>query len=308
VANGCDSQEIDQLKDIINNSTRTQLLIFPGRKVSEHSIVLNFLQLMDRDREYFCFVDSDIFATNWFLNEFANLDKNSIGVFSGSPIWVKKSEYVFPNNFDVIGGYYHYINNNVCLGATFFSIYNNHVLSKVIKETGIGFQGYLQEDIPKDIYLKLKTSNLLRYSYDTGKLLNIVLQLRGHKITYKDNENLIHIGGIGVKSLTPEAITLKKKVLFSVVGKRFGIKLLTSFKRKFLFGVPSIRNKSEKSFQIEQVIRRDLIRNYMAQLFKAIEGNYKPPQIPKIKDPEILQNLISASSELRLIYKANRNL
>ena len=304
VANGCFAEEIDYLKQLCEAYDRLQLLVFSSNKVVVHSAVLNHLQLLDKDKKFFCFVDSDIFAIDHFLDGLSGLSDNYVGFFSGAPTWVKKKEYKFQPDFDIVGGYYHFMDNDICLGSTFFAIYKNEVLNKVIQETGVGFQGYLAKDIPSDLIPVLKELNLLKYSYDTGKLLNILLQVKGHKITYQDNASLIHIGGINFNSNDKvRTLSFKRKFVYALMGQYLGSNLFFFLRKRLGTGMPHMKNKIEKQQQIEQVFRRDRIRKYMTALVNSLESNTEPPKIPITKDAEIKHKLTVMSKEITLVYK-----
>jgi hypothetical protein len=305
VANGCSSEEVDYLKQLSEANDRLQLLVFPSNKVVVHSAVLNHLQLLDKDKKFFCFVDSDIFAIDHFLDGLSGLSDNYVGFFSGAPTWVKKKEYKFQPDFDIVGGYYHFMDNDICLGSTFFAIYKNEVLNKVIQETGVGFQGYLAKDIPSDLIHVLKELNLLKYSYDTGKLLNILLQVKGHKITYQDNASLIHIGGINFNSNDKaHKWSFNRRFVYALFGEYLGSNLFLFLRKHLSNSMPHIKNKIEKQLQIEQVFRRGRIRKYMTALVNSLESNTEPPKIPITKDAEIKDKLITTAKEIALIYEA----
>jgi hypothetical protein len=304
VANGCSSAEIDYLRQLCNVNNRLQLFVFPSRKVAIHSAVLNHLQLLDKDKKFFCFIDSDIFAIDHFLDELSGLTETYAGIFSGAPIWVKKKEYQFQPTFDVVGGYYHFMDNNICLGSTFFAVYKNEVLNEVIAETGVGFQGYLAKDIPNALIPALKELQVLKASYDTGKLLNILLQVRGQKILYKDNPGLIHIGGIHMNSHgKKQALSAKRKLIYALIGEHLGRNLFFFLRKHFSVGMPHIKNKIEKKLQIEQVFRRDLLRKFMTELVDSLESATELPKMPFTKDFEIKNKLMATSKEIALVYK-----
>lgn len=304
VANGCSSEEIAYLRDLCERNTRLQCYVFPSSKVALHSTVLNHLQLLDKDKAYFCFLDSDIFAIGHFLNGLSCLTENYVGFFSGAPIWVKEEEYHFQPTFDIVGGYYHFMENNICLGSTFFSIYKNEALNQVINETGVGFQGYLAKDIPKGIAARLEKLKLLKDAYDTGKLLNLLLQVNGHKIIYQDKASLVHVGGIFFDhDAKMRSLSLKRKLVEAVVGKDLGDKLFLFFRKHIPESMPHITNKAERKLQAQQAYRRDLIRDYMTRLVDSLISNTESPKVLVTNDAELDVKLRATSKALALIYE-----
>ena len=102
VSNGCSPKERAILQKTTNEYERLSYYCFPTNQMQIHGKVLTHLQARCQE-EYFCFMDSDIFAIADLQNlEQIIKDKNLAGLFSAMPLWVKWSEYTFNQNFKSI--------------------------------------------------------------------------------------------------------------------------------------------------------------------------------------------------------------
>jgi len=108
------------------------------------------LQALPLD-DHFCFMDSDIFATGDFISEIMPFQSDHDGVFGGMPIWVKAAEEALPAGFRSMTGMFNRTADGLTLGSTFFALYNNRQLTRIMQSTGIGFEEYGWSEIPTDV-------------------------------------------------------------------------------------------------------------------------------------------------------------
>lgn len=195
VVNGCTLEEVRILQEFCTKDSRLDLLILSSTKVMSHGEILNSLQALEQS-EYFCFMDPDILVTGEFLQNVVPALGRYAGVFLGAPLWNDNGDQILPENEQNIWGRYNRTPENVCLGSTYFAIYNNTALSKMICSTGLSFDKYVWEDIPECCQRQIAQMGLQRKFYDTGKVLNLLLQAQGELLTFKEMPYLQHIGGI----------------------------------------------------------------------------------------------------------------
>jgi len=200
VANGCTDEECDLLERFCERSKRTVFYRYPSDDILPHGTVLTHLQQME-DSEYFCFMDSDIFATSNFMDDFFPLLREYDGIFSCPPVWCEEGENILDTRNSRIVGKHNRTVNGIELGSSYFAIYDNRLLSEFLMSSDITFDKYSWEDLSgenRDILIGL---GLKKERYDTGKLLNIMIQRRGFRIVYRVSSSLHHIGGFsGVKT------------------------------------------------------------------------------------------------------------
>ncbi len=118
--------------------------------------------------DYFCFMDSDIFATGDFISVVLPLLAEHSAIFSGMPLWVKHEEEIFPNNFKAITGMFNRTENALVLGSTFFAIYNNRDLTNMMQSTGVGFEEYHWDQLSPFVQHRLKALGLEVDVFDIG--------------------------------------------------------------------------------------------------------------------------------------------
>ena len=198
VSNGCNLEENKILISLANSDDRISYWCSPASKVIDHGHILNMLQEMCKD-EFFCFMDSDIFATSQIPDVLPILNKYKYkALFSCLPIWVKDDECTFRKKFKHLNGTYNQLEDGQCIGNTYWSIYHNDTLKEILQFYKIGFEPI--NSIKVSPYLK-KQISIIGYtpiSFDTGKLINLILVLKGIHIQNIELKSLIHIGGVSV--------------------------------------------------------------------------------------------------------------
>jgi hypothetical protein len=162
--------------------------------------VLTLLQKQEPSRT-FALLDSDIFATGPFLSGLAARVARVDALFSCPPIWSTPAYDVLPEQFGYVSGVYERLHDGQCLGNSSFAIYDNEVLSCCIEETGVAFEACAWENVPKGLQTKLSEQGKSKLFYDTGKLLNVLLGLRGCRSEFVPLPDLVHVGGISAETL-----------------------------------------------------------------------------------------------------------
>jgi hypothetical protein len=191
VANGLQADELRQLKRFCDSQRRLEYFAYPTRKMLFHSTLISILESMDKS-EFFCFADSDIFATAPFHEEL-NIALRNYDVFSsGGRIGFSPEERA-----SGIAGPLVETDAGLPLATTFFAIYRRESLQHVIEKTGISFERYsCREQIPEYALSCLNEMGIPQESFDTGKLMNILGSRFNMRFRYQDLDALLHIGGL----------------------------------------------------------------------------------------------------------------
>jgi hypothetical protein len=194
VSNGLGREELAELRAFCQTSPRLEYLPFPTREILPHGVLLSHLQRRETG-SHFCFMDSDVFASVPFQ---AALEKHlaDCDVFSSCTFmrWTPAENQV---------GY-----SGVCLetptglplATSFFAIYRQEILRRIISETGVGFEDYPWPEHHED-RMRGRLAELgidvygVRY-FDTGKLLNILSHSYGVRFRHVELSGLTHIGGL----------------------------------------------------------------------------------------------------------------
>jgi hypothetical protein len=228
-------------------------------------------------------MDSDIFATGDFLSLIEPLLEKYIGVFSCLPLWT--NQFILKNTARGIGGDVIITENGLNLGTSFFAIYNNEVLSEFMKTSDVGFRPIVWQEIPPQHQPILRDLGLQKRLYDTGKLLNILLQTEHHEIFFLETDRLHHIGGLSAH--------VSKKYL----SERKHVELLR----------PENQDKSLEdlsSIKPEEFLVKDRIRVsfYFAKLLDTLFKGERLPQQILVGNQEIDERVAHVVLQLVDLY------
>ena len=279
ISNGCSQEEDVMLTSFCEIDTKLEYYKLPFEGLVEHSVAITHLQGIE-DGDYFCFMDPDIIASGDFIVQFKPLLEQYSGVFSGTVIWLDKAGQTLSHTEKIMGGRFNITEYGLCLGSTFFAIYNNKILSNYLENTLITFDKYNSwENIPTDCQAKLIQSNLKMQRYDTAKVLNILMQRDGEKFIFRHSHHLYHIGGLSSLLVGP----------LSKVKQRGFIRGLNKISsRKYLKQIITRRSITQTKY-----IRRD-VADYFTTILKALfEGKKLPPKF-RIQDQKISQDMETA--------------
>lgn len=306
VSNGCLPPEQRYLQRLCQQHPRLEFWTIPTKSCLPHGLALNYLQALNQSN-WFCFLDSDVLATGNFLQEIPPELDQYAGIFSGAPIWITKTDEMLPQTFQIMSGLHNRTDTGLCLGSSFFAIYNNRVLTELTQSTGIGFEEYKWQQIPAIYQKQLTQMGLAKQAYDTGKLLNLLLLARGDRLIYRDLPSLCHIGGIsflpfyqtGDRSRTNRILNSLPHLLKS----RLNI-LVEKIRSSRAY--PHFRHLSPAEFQAivaQRQRQRNPTRSYFFKLLQALyRGNSLPP-VPTIGVAEIDRKIVLASDAIQKLYR-----
>lgn len=206
VSNGCSRIEEKYLKNICKNHKNLDFYSINAVNTMEHGKVLDHLLAIEIS-EFFCFMDSDIFATGSVSFKDIKPSSNEIAFTSCLPVGQAICNSILPESFKIAGGLFIYDDRRNYLGCTFLASYRTEPLRKLMQNMKISFRIYTEKDIPDDVRLKLADLKVLKRKYDTAKVVNLMLHYHGYKQSYRQLKNLVHIGA--VSSLNQPSNTIR---------------------------------------------------------------------------------------------------
>lgn len=195
VANGCSPDETADLAHFCAGNPRLVYQALPTDKVLLHGEALNYLQAQNQ-HSYFCFMDSDIYAVDHFLPTFLPDLAHYRAISSAMPLRYPQTGWIASAEQEFLAGPISHTQDGLCVGTTFFAIYENAVVSKIREATGISFRKYRWEEIPVAYQDALQAIGAKHQLYDTAKLLNLLLRLQGHALHYQPCAALRHIEAV----------------------------------------------------------------------------------------------------------------
>jgi len=305
VSNGCTIKERNQLTQLSESNCRLSYHCYPTNKCAVHGHVLNYLQAMT-DEDYFCFMDSDIFAFSKIsLADF--MYKNAAAYFSAMPIWVKDSECNMSSNFHIMSGNFNMLDNNQCIGGSYFAVYNNTQLTEIMQHYSVGFEQCRLSQLSIEAQQILKSINFRQSIFDTGKAINVLMNSHGLKLTNIDLSNLIHLGGLSFETSLRKNKTWKENVKNNLQMYLPNSVLPKSIKTEdWSRFIKYYKDTPQEEYEInynQKIVRRNLIRQYFLQVFNALKNNINIPDLPKIEDEEIQEKLVRAQKTYVMTYK-----
>ena len=306
VSNGCLPQEQRYLAKLCRQEPRLEFWAIPTKTSLPHGLALNYLQALGRG-EFFCFMDSDIFATGDFAAEFEPHLSEQAGIFGGMPIWVKADEEILPAGFQHLTGMFNRTADGLLLGNTFFAIYRNELLTEIMQSSGVGFETYRWAEIPAGAQAQLRSLGMDLASYDTGKVLNLLLLAQGGKLTNLALPSLCHIGGTSFQVFYDQAPKRVKNRLGELLSGWGMGPAVARWRRAraavFYRAAYTNSPQAEVILNLEQrVDRRDPVRQYFLRLLHVLSQGAPPPPPLVTGDPETDAKALQARAHLLALF------
>lgn len=166
-----------------------------------HGAALDRIAASRDDGEWFCLIDSDIAASGPFVVDFATrLADGAAAITSGRGIWSQTD--VVPEGHVGVNGEYFYSRDGYLFGSPHFGMYRRDAIAEVGERWDVGFGA--GGDMTDDVKAALLGAGHDYWLYDTGKVLNILLQVAGHRLEHQEHPALLHIGGMSHYLAPPE--------------------------------------------------------------------------------------------------------
>jgi hypothetical protein len=197
VANGCPPEQIDLMEGFAKehpDRVVEVLDVSPPPQIVAHGVALDRVRAQRDDGRFFCLIDPDIKAKAPFLDEFSDLLAEGYAVVtSGKEVW-SDDNLVPIGNVGVAGE--HFVDRNGFLfGSPHLALYDRAVLDETAARWGVGL-GSAGPDLSDAARARMFEMGLDYVIYDTGKIVNALLQADGHRLAHRDLPQLVHIGGM----------------------------------------------------------------------------------------------------------------
>ena len=309
VSNGCFPPEQRYLKSLCRSNNRLSYLTIPTKSVLPHGQALNQLQAMTVNR-YFCFMDSDILVSGDFMAQAAARLNGRAGFFSGAPVWAAAKDGLIPDSYQVMSGLHNRTESGLCLGGTFFAIYDNEALDAFIQESGVGFDEYRYGEAPPYLQNRLNELGLKKASYDTSKLLLILMQDQGAEMVYEEIPCLHHIGGASFHAMRPGGPASFMGRLVEKIGGINGRMRDIVYRLRARRAYGEFRKFSREEFlavESQRLRQRDPVRKYFYGLLDALLKDLEPPPAPEIGIAEIDLKVRGCAREIFALFQNIEN-
>jgi hypothetical protein len=195
VANGCPPDQVQLMEELTATADgRVTEVFVSSTTMDRHGAALDAVLAARDDGEFFCFVDPDILAERPYLREFADaLDKGFAAVTSGRGVWT--DDVVVPAGHPGVPGECFYSQDGYLFGSPHFAMYRRAPLEATVSRWRAGFAS-AGGDLTQEAKDALAAAGHRYWIYDTGKIVNILLQEDGHQLHHFEHPALLHIGGM----------------------------------------------------------------------------------------------------------------
>ena len=293
VANGCSLAEEHALRAFCGQNPRLEFYRLPTDRVIEHGVALNQLQRLTQS-DKFCFMDSDIYASAEFMNQFLLACPQHAGIFSCSPVWCKAEEQELASRNPIMAGEFNRTEQGLCLGNTYFALYDQQLLTEFRQRMGIGFERLRWAEIATIQQKQLRALKVQKEFYDTGKLLNIFLQQQGYSLCVLESSTVHHLGGVSIVPIqreNSEAAMAKttKRIFFENLWEHTKLRLRRLWQPDYY------------CFGFSQ--RRATYKIYFHDLLVALAENDALPVMPKTGEPEMEERIMLATQQIQELYQ-----
>ena len=204
LSNGCGAVQLEKMEAFAaRHPGRVIEVIETSKEMGAHGVALDTVFEQRDDGEFFCTIDPDILATAPFVGDFAARLDSCVGVTSGRGVWV--DDDVVPEGHKGVAGEMFYSRDGYLFGSPHFGMYRRAEVRATMERWGIGFKSAGPE-LSDEAKAQLRAAGHDYLLYDTGKILNILLQEDGSSLCHFEHPALMHIGGLSDYILTEDAM------------------------------------------------------------------------------------------------------
>jgi len=195
VLNGCTPESTAMMRRFADHHAgRVVDVLEASSKMEAHGVALDAVYGAVDDGEFFCFVDPDILATGPFVAAFAErLQSSCDAVSSGRGVWAETD--VVPVGHRGVNGEYFFSQSGYVFGGPHFAMYRRATLQATRERWGVRFAS-AGRDLSEAAMGQVTAAGHDYLIYDTGKLVNILLQESGGRLCHFEHPALMHIGGM----------------------------------------------------------------------------------------------------------------
>jgi len=195
VANGCPDDQIDLMERFAaDQPDRIVEVLDVSSTMVAHGVALDSVRALRDDGEHFCLIDPDIKANAPFVGDLTRcLVGGCVAVTSGKEVWSDGN--VVPEGHPGVPGEFFFDREGFVFGSPHLAIYERSALEETSRKWSIGLGSAGPELVP-EATARVEAMGHHYKVYDTGKLINILLQEGEQSLVHKDVPQLIHIGGL----------------------------------------------------------------------------------------------------------------
>jgi hypothetical protein len=195
IANACEPGQLEAMERFAaaNPGRVVEIVEVSRDRMVRHGDALDLVLRTSDDGPLFALIDPDIVARGPFLDRFRVLLVDHDAVTSGKELWSDRS--IRPADHPGVNGELFFDHDGFVFGSPHFAIYRRGPLEATVDRWGVGFST-AGNDLSEVARARLEELGRSYWLYDTGKVVNILLQGDGHRLCHEEHPALLHIGGV----------------------------------------------------------------------------------------------------------------
>ena len=260
VANGCPPDQVAAMEAYRTRHPErvVEVLDVSPEIMVAHGVALDRVRAIRDDGDHFCLIDPDIKANGPWLGEFCSLLADHAAVTSGREVW--SSTNVLPEGHPGVPGEVFFDRSGFTFGSPHLALYRRAELDAVTERWGVGI-GSAGPELRPEATEALASQGHRFMVYDTGKIVNCLIQHDGHALVHRDLPQLVHIGGLS-HYLSPPAYRTTDT------------------------------GEIEPDWTVHDVMAaRHAVTRFTAQTLRALADGHPPPPVPTGLDPDMAARL-----------------
>jgi hypothetical protein len=197
IANGCPPDEIARMEEFGNRHPDRIVEVVDVSappQIVAHGVALDRVRVKRDDGDHWCLIDPDIKANGPFVAPLSELLTDGVAaVTSGKEVW--SDDNLVPVDHPGVAGEHFFDRKGFVFGSPHLALYNRARLDETIDRWSVGF-GSAGPDLTPAAQARLAEMGHEYMVYDTGKIVNALLQADGNALVHRDLPQLVHIGGM----------------------------------------------------------------------------------------------------------------
>jgi hypothetical protein len=208
VGNGCPPDQLAKMERFAGQHPDQVVEVLDvSDEMVAHGVALDRVRAQRDDGPWFGLVDPDIKATGPYLGRFLDLlEEGCAAVTSGTEVWTQDN--LVPVDHPGVAGEHFFDQDGFVFGSPHFAIYDRRALDATTQRWGVGL-GSAGPELSREAKARLAEVGRRFAVYDTGKIVNALLQADGHRLVHEDAPTLLHIGGLSHFLAPTHHITLE---------------------------------------------------------------------------------------------------
>lgn len=195
IANGCPPPQIAAMEamEARHGDRIVEVVDVSPDDMIAHGVALERVRAIRDDGDHFCLIDPDIKANAPFVDALARSLYDHDAVTSGTEVW--SDDNLIPVGHIGVAGEHFFDREGFVFGSPHLAMYRRDALDEVADRYGVGL-GSAGPELGDEARGALAGLGHLYVVYDTGKIVNALIQAAGGSVVHRDLPQLVHIGGL----------------------------------------------------------------------------------------------------------------